>query len=80
MVFLRVGEGVDTHKMVKHTGTICRLLPTNFLSVFDHFVRLLLKRLKMFSSFFVRYKIILKEKLLKQFPSDPMSENPYGGS
>ena len=25
------------YKMVKHTQTIRRLLPTNFLSVFDHF-------------------------------------------
>ena len=29
----RGGRGVDTHKMVKHTETIRRLLPTNFLSV-----------------------------------------------
>ena len=29
--------------MVKHTQTIRRLLPTNCLSVFDHFVRLALK-------------------------------------
>ena len=28
----------ETHKMVKHTHTICQLLPTNCLSVFDHFV------------------------------------------
>ena len=26
------------HKMVKHTQTIRRLLPTNCLSVFDHFM------------------------------------------
>ena len=32
-------------KMVKHTQTICRLLPTNCLTVFDHFVRLPLKGL-----------------------------------
>ena len=31
------------HKMVKHTQTICRLLPTNCLSVFDHFAELALK-------------------------------------
>ena len=31
--------------MVKHTQTICRLLPTNCLSVFDHFVGLALKGL-----------------------------------
>ena len=35
-----------THKMVKHTQTIHRLLPTNYLSVFDHFVGLALKELK----------------------------------
>ena len=32
--------------MVKHTQTIRRLLPTNYLSVFDHFVDLVLKRLR----------------------------------
>ena len=32
--------------MVKHTQTIRWLLPTNCLSVFDHFVGFLLKRLK----------------------------------
>ena len=31
--------------MVKHIQTICRLLPTNCLSEFDHFVRLALKLL-----------------------------------
>ena len=33
------------HKKVKHTQTICRLLPTNCLSVFDHFVGLVRKGL-----------------------------------
>ena len=28
------------NKMVKHTQTLRRLLPTNYLSVFDHFVEL----------------------------------------
>ena len=32
--------------MVKHTQTIRRLLPTNCLSVIDHFVKLALKGLK----------------------------------
>ena len=36
---------MPTPKMVKHTQTICRLLPTNCLSVFDHFVGLTLKGL-----------------------------------
>ena len=34
------------HKMVKHTQTICRLLSTNCLNVFDHFLWLALKWLK----------------------------------
>ena len=34
------------HKMVKHTQTIRCLLPANCLSVFDHFVGLALKVLK----------------------------------
>ena len=33
------------HKMVKHTQKIHRLLPANWLSVFDHFVGLALKGL-----------------------------------
>ena len=33
------------HKMVKHTQIIRRLLPTNCLSAFDHFVVLALKGL-----------------------------------
>ena len=33
------------HQMVKHTQTIRRLLPTNYLSVFDNFVGLSLKGL-----------------------------------
>ena len=33
------------HKMVKHTQIICRLFPMNCLSVFDHFVGLVLKGL-----------------------------------
>ena len=36
----------QTHKMVKHNQIIRRLLPTNYLSVFDHFVGLALKELK----------------------------------
>ena len=36
------------HKMVKHTQTIRRLLPTNCLSVFDHCVGLALKGLILF--------------------------------
>ena len=33
------------YRMVQHTQTIHRLLPKNFLSVFDHFVELALKEL-----------------------------------
>ena len=37
---------VNPHKMVKHTQIICGLLPTNYLSVFDHLVVLALKGLR----------------------------------
>ena len=37
----------QSHKMVKHTQTICWQQPTNSLSVFDHFVKLALKGLNM---------------------------------
>ena len=36
------------HKMVKHIKPICRQEPTNCSSVFDHFVRLVLKFSKMY--------------------------------
>ena len=35
----------QSHKMVEHIQTICWLLPTNCLSVFDHFVVLTLRGL-----------------------------------
>ena len=35
------------HKMIKYTQTIHRLLPTNRLNVFDHFVGLALKLLRL---------------------------------
>ena len=38
----------QTHKTVKHTQTTRRLLPTNCLSVFDHFVELALIGLNKF--------------------------------
>ena len=34
------------HRMVKHTQSVRRLLPTNCLSVFDHFVGLALTGLR----------------------------------
>ena len=40
-------QGGQAHKMVKHTQTICWLLPTNCLSLFDHFVVSLLKYSKL---------------------------------
>ena len=40
--------------MVKHTQSIRRLLPTTCLSVFDHFVGLALKGLRL--QFFARFK------------------------
>ena len=38
------------HKMVQHAQTIHRLLPTNCLSVFDHFAGLALKGLRLVPS------------------------------
>ena len=46
--------------MVKHTQTIRRLLPTNSVSVFDHFVRLALKGL---SNTFVTFEAQCKKNL-----------------
>ena len=43
------------HKMVKHTQTIRRLLPTNCLSVFVYFMRLALKVLRMTSVFLKKF-------------------------
>ena len=34
---------LQPHKMIKHTQVIRRLLPTNCLNVFDHFVGLILE-------------------------------------
>ena len=42
-------EKPEPHKMIKHTQTISRQQPTNFLSVFDHFVGLELEGLKSLS-------------------------------
>ena len=36
----------QSHKIVKNSQTICRLLPIICLSVFDHFMELVLKGLK----------------------------------
>ena len=46
---------LPTKKMVKHTQTICWLLPTNCLSVFEHFVGLTLKVLIHFRPLFPFY-------------------------
>ena len=43
--FVTINLKHQPHKIVKHTKTICWLLSTNCLSVFDHFVWLALKRL-----------------------------------
>ena len=39
---------LQSHKLVKHTQTICWQQPTNCLSLFDNFVELVLKRLNHF--------------------------------
>ena len=38
----------QSHKMVKHTQTICQQMPMNCLSKFDHLVKLALKGLTYF--------------------------------
>ena len=43
------------HKMVKHTQTIRRQQPTNWLSLFDHFVGLVLKSLRPCQSFMTKF-------------------------
>ena len=50
----------QAHKMVKHTQTIRRLLPTNCLSVFDHFVWLALKGLMSERILVIASKAVLK--------------------
>ena len=52
------------HKMAKHTQTICRLLPTNCLSVFNHFVRLALKGLTCIILFW-NFKISIFTKIFE---------------
>ena len=56
--------------MVKHTQTICRLLPMNCLSVFDHFVGLALKGLNNISPIFHFY-IPWKRQKTKSFLTFP---------
>ena len=62
--------------MVKHTQAIRRLLPMNYLSVFDHFVGLALKGLKqafslkgycLFRFFFLFFTFLLFHFLARLF-------------
>ena len=48
---------INFRKMIKYTQTICRLLPTNCLKVFDHFVELTLKGLKCYLNLSTCYNI-----------------------
>ena len=50
----------QSHKMVKHTKKICRLLPRNCLSVLDHFAGLTLKRAN------TMFYIMLKQVVIMQ--------------
>ena len=52
--------------MVKHTQKIRRLLPTNCVSVFDHFVELALKRFRALLSFLLNTD---KKNYLSKKPS-----------
>ena len=49
--------------MVKHTQTIRRQQPTSCLSVFDHFVKLVLKGLSNFQSTIILQEAIIKKQL-----------------
>ena len=51
------------HKMFKYTQTICRQQPTNCLSMFDHFVGLVLKGLLVSSG---RFYFLLESKKFKK--------------
>ena len=65
-------ETVLPHKMAKHTQTIRPQKPTNYLSVFDHFVGLALKRLKFF--FFFGFNILnLKWSKAELQPGPPQT-------
>ena len=50
-MFYHWEETASTFKMVKHTQTIRRLLSANCLSVFYHFMELVLKGLEIANSF-----------------------------
>ena len=63
-------HSVPTHKMVKYTQTICRQKPTNYLSVFDHFVGLALIGLRNIRSnvlrlFLKKLTLLIQENLTK---------------
>ena len=53
--------------MVKHSQAIRRLLPTNCLSVFDHFVRLVLKRLIHVKSFHQLRKLLSNDEYVFEY-------------
>ena len=53
--------------MVKHSQAIRRLLPTNCLSVFDHFVRLVLKRLIHVKSFHQLRKLLSNDEYVCEY-------------
>ena len=48
------------NKMVQHNQTICQLLATNFLNVFDHFVGLALEGLTQLFSHRMKLSFIVK--------------------
>ena len=58
--------------MVKHTQTNRRLLPTNCLSVFDHFMGLALRRLSLWSGILEKYlwRSSFLMKLLRKTPTE----------
>ena len=53
----------ELYKIVKHIQKIRRLLPTNFLSVFDHFVGLVLKGLSTFRKLKLKFPATYFQRL-----------------
>ena len=61
--------------MVKYTQTIRRLLPTNCLSVFDHFVGLPLKGLKWLEKSLDRKFFVLRLRVIGSVEDTPCANS-----
>ena len=67
--------GGQPHKIFKHTQTIRRLLPTDCLSMFDHFAGLALKGLNTSNVMKMQEKILLSQILFMQKPLQNLAKN-----